>query len=200
MRALTYHGAKDVRVDNVPDPKLQAKDDIILKVTATAICGSDLHLYRGKIPATEEGDIFGHEFMGVVEEVGADVTAVKKGDRVVIPFVIACGSCFFCQNDLMAACETTNEGPGAAMNKKLIPPPSAVFGFSHLYGGVPGGQAEYVRVPKANFGPFKVPGSLPDEKVLFLSDILPTAWQAVTNANVTKGSTLAIYGAGPVGL
>ena len=116
MRALTYHGAKDVRVDNVPDPKLQAKDDIILKVTATAICGSDLHLYRGKIPATEEGDIFGHEFMGVVEEVGADVTAVKKGDRVVIPFVIACGSCFFCQNDLMAACETTNEGPGAAMN------------------------------------------------------------------------------------
>lgn len=200
MRALTYHGAKDVRVDNVPDPQLQAKDDIILKVTATAICGSDLHLYRGKIPATEEGDIFGHEFMGVVEEVGADVTAVKKGDRVVIPFVIACGSCFFCQNDLMAACETTNEGPGAAMNKKLIPPPSALFGFSHLYGGVPGGQAEYVRVPKANFGPFKVPGSLPDEKVLFLSDILPTAWQAVTNANVTKGSTLAIYGAGPVGL
>lgn len=200
MRALTYHGAKDVRVDNVPDPQLQAKDDIILKVTATAICGSDLHLYRGKIPATEEGDIFGHEFMGVVEEVGADVTAVKKGDRVVIPFVIACGSCFFCQNDLMAACETTNEGPGAAMNKKLIPPPSALFGFSHLYGGVPGGQADYVRVPKANFGPFKVPGSLPDEKVLFLSDILPTAWQAVTNANVTKGSTLAIYGAGPVGL
>lgn len=200
MRALTYHGAKDVRVDNVPDPTLQAKDDIILKVTATAICGSDLHLYRGKIPATQEGDIFGHEFMGIVEDVGSEVTAVKKGDRVVIPFVIACGQCFFCQNDLMAACETTNEDPGAAMNKKIIPPPAALFGFSHLYGGVPGGQAEYVRVPKANFGPFKVPGSLPDEKVLFLSDILPTAWQAVLNANVTKGSTLAIYGAGPVGL
>lgn len=200
MRALTYHGAKDVRVDNVPDPTLQAKDDIILKVTATAICGSDLHLYRGKIPATQEGDIFGHEFMGIVEEVGSEVTAVKKGDRVVIPFVIACGQCFFCQNDLMAACETTNEDPGAAMNKKLIPPPAALFGYSHLYGGVPGGQAEYVRVPKANFGPFKVPGSLADEKVLFLSDILPTAWQAVLNANVTKGSTLAIYGAGPVGL
>lgn len=200
MRALTYHGAKDVRVDNVPEPKLQEKDDVILRVTATAICGSDLHLYRGKIPATEEGDIFGHEFMGVVEEVGPEVTAVKKGDRVVIPFVIACGNCFFCQHDLMSACETTNTGPGAAINKKIIPPPAALFGFSHLYGGIPGGQAEFVRVPKGNFNPFKVNGSLSDEKVLFLSDILPTAWQAVTNANITKGSTVAIYGAGPVGL
>lgn len=200
MRALTYHGAKDVRVDNVPEPKLQEKDDVILRVTATAICGSDLHLYRGKMPATEEGDIFGHEFMGVVEEVGPEVTAVKKGDRVVIPFVIACGNCFFCQHDLMSACETTNTGPGAAINKKIIPPPAALFGFSHLYGGIPGGQAEFVRVPKGNFNPFKVPGSLSDEKVLFLSDILPTAWQAVTNANITKGSTVAIYGAGPVGL
>ncbi|MCC3346424.1 zinc-dependent alcohol dehydrogenase [Psychrobacter sanguinis] len=200
MRALTYHGAKDVRVDNVPEPKLQEKDDVILRVTATAICGSDLHLYRGKMPATEEGDIFGHEFMGVVEEVGPEVTAVKKGDRVVIPFVIACGNCFFCQHDLMSACETTNTGPGAAINKKIIPPPAALFGFSHLYGGIPGGQAEFVRVPKGNFNPFKIPGSLSDEKVLFLSDILPTAWQAVTNANITKGSTVAIYGAGPVGL
>ena len=200
MRALTYHGAKDVRVDNVPEPKLQEKDDVILRVTATAICGSDLHLYRGKMPATEEGDIFGHEFMGVVEEVGPEVTAVKKGDRVVIPFVIACGNCFFCQHDLMSACETTNTGPGAAINKKIIPPPAALFGFSHLYGGIPGGQAEFVRVPKGNFNPFKVNGSLSDEKVLFLSDILPTAWQAVTNANITKGSTVAIYGAGPVGL
>lgn len=200
MRALTYHGARDVRVDNVPEPKLQEKDDVILRVTATAICGSDLHLYRGKIPKTEEGDIFGHEFMGVVEEVGSEVTAVKKGDRVVIPFVIACGNCFFCQHDLMSACETTNTGPGAAINKKIIPPPAALFGFSHLYGGIPGGQAEFVRVPKGNFNPFKVNGSLSDEKVLFLSDILPTAWQAVTNANITKGSTVAIYGAGPVGL
>lgn len=200
MRALTYHGANKVSVDNVPDPTIEQKDDIILKVTATAICGSDLHLYHGKIPTTQEGDIFGHEFMGVVEEVGPEVTAVKKGDRVVIPFVIACGQCFFCQHDLMSACETTNSGEGAAMNKKLIPPPAALFGYSHMYGGVPGGQAEYVRVPKANFGPFKVPGSLADEKVLFLSDILPTAWQAVLNANVTKGSSLAIYGAGPVGL
>ena len=200
MRALTYHGAKDVRVDNVPEPKLQEKDDVILRVTATAICGSDLHLYRGKIPETEEGDILGHEFMGVVEEVGSEVTAVKKGDRVVIPFVIACGNCFFCQHDLMSACETTNTGPGAAINKKIIPPPAALFGFSHLYGGIPGGQAEFVRVPKGNFNTFKVNGSLSDEKVLFLSDILPTAWQAVTNANITKGSTVAIYGAGPVGL
>lgn len=200
MRALTYHGAKDVRVDNVPEPKLEAKDDVILKVTATAICGSDLHLYRGKFPAVKEGDIFGHEFMGIVEEVGPEVTAVKKGDRVVIPFVIACGQCFFCQNDLMAACETTNPDPGAALNKKQIPPPAALFGFSHMYGGVAGGQAEYVRVPKANFGPFKVPGSLSDEKVLFLSDILPTAWQAVINAEVKKGSSVAICGAGPVGL
>ena len=200
MRALTYHGAKDVRVDNVPEPKLQEKDDVILRVTATAICGSDLHLYRGKIPKTEEGDILGHEFMGVVEEVGSEVTAVKKGDRVVIPFVIACGNCFFCQHDLMSACETTNTGPGAAINKKIIPPPAALFGFSHLYGGIPGGQADFVRVPKGNFNPFKVNGSLSDEKVLFLSDILPTAWQAVTNANITKGSTVAIYGAGPVGL
>ncbi|CAG8868737.1 putative zinc-binding alcohol dehydrogenase [Pseudomonas fluorescens] len=200
MRALTYHGANDVRVDTVPDPTIQAADDIILRVTATAICGSDLHLYRGKIPATEHGDIFGHEFMGVVEDTGSAVTHLKRGDRVVIPFVIACGSCFFCQHDLFAACETTNTGRGAIINKKAIPPGAALFGFSHLYGGIPGGQADYVRVPQANVGPFKVPTALPDEKVLFLSDILPTAWQAVINAQVGQGSTLAIYGAGPVGL
>lgn len=179
MRALTYHGAHDVRVDTVIDPILEEPDDLILRVTATAICGSDLHLYRGKIPAVEDGDIFGHEFMGVVEEVGTGVTAVQPGDRVVIPFVIACGSCFFCQQDLFAACETTNTGRGAILNKKLIPSGAALFGYSHLYGGVPGGQAEYVRVPKANTGPFRVPGTLSDEKVLFLSDILPTAFQAV---------------------
>jgi len=195
MRALTYHGAQDVRVDTVPDPILQDADDIILRVTATAICGSDLHLYHGKIPQTEQGDIFGHEFMGVVEDVGRGVTNVQVGDRVVIPFVIACGSCF-----LFAACETTNTGRGAIINKKIIPPGAALFGYSHLYGGIPGGQADYVRVPKANVGPFKVPTSLSDDKVLFLSDILPTAWQAVTNAQVGQGSTVAIYGAGPVGL
>jgi len=200
MRALTYHGAHDVKVDNVPDPTIQDADDIILRVTATAICGSDLHLYRGKIPTVEHGDIFGHEFMGIVEETGSAVTAVQPGDRVVIPFVIACGDCFFCQQDLFAACETTNTGRGAIINKKAIPPGAALFGFSHLYGGIPGGQAEYVRVPKANIGPFKVPGTLADEKVLFLSDILPTAYQAVTNTGIGQGSSIAIYGAGPVGL
>lgn len=200
MRALTYHGAHDVKVDTVPDPIIEAPDDIILRVTATAICGSDLHLYRGKIPTVEHGDIFGHEFMGIVEETGSGVTAVKPGDRVVIPFVIACGDCFFCQLDLFAACETTNTGRGAIINKKSIPPGAALFGFSHMYGGIPGGQAEYVRVPKANTGPFKVPGTLPDEKVLFLSDILPTAYQAVTNTGIGQGSSIAIYGAGPVGL
>ncbi|MBA1189560.1 glutathione-dependent formaldehyde dehydrogenase [Pseudomonas entomophila] len=200
MRALTYHGANDVRVDNVPDPTIQQDDDIVLKVTATAICGSDLHLYHGKIPQTESGDILGHEFMGIVEDVGSGVTTVQKGDRVVIPFVIACGSCFFCNHDLFAACETTNTGRGAILNKKAIPPGAALFGYSHLYGGIPGGQAEYVRVPKANTGAFKVPGTLADEKVLFLSDILPTAWQAVVNADIGKGSSVAIFGAGPVGL
>ncbi len=200
MRALTYHGAHDVKVDTVPDPVIEQADDIILRVTATAICGSDLHLYRGKIPTVEHGDIFGHEFMGIVEDTGSAVTAVQRGDRVVIPFVIACGECFFCNMDLYAACETTNTGRGAIMNKKAIPPGAALFGFSHLYGGIPGGQAEYVRVPKANTGPFKVPGTLSDEKVLFLSDILPTGYQAVLNTGIGQGSSIAIYGAGPVGL
>ena len=200
MRAMTYQGAHDVRVETVPDPILEAPDDIILRVTATAICGSDLHLYRGKVPTVEHGDIFGHEFMGIVEETGSAVTAVQPGDRVVIPFVIACGSCFFCQMDLFAACEKTNTGRGAILNKKAIPSGAALFGFSHMYGGIPGGQAQYVRVPKANTGPFKVPGTLSDEKVLFLSDILPTAFQAVTNTGIGNGSSIAIYGAGPVGL
>jgi len=200
MKALTYHGAHDVRVDNVPDPTIFADDDVILRVTATAICGSDLHLYRGKIPQTEHGDIFGHEFMGEVVETGRGITNLRKGDRVVVPFVIACGDCFFCHLQQYSACETTNPGHGAALNKKQIPAPAALFGFSHLYGGVPGGQAEYVRVPKANVGPIKVPSTLADDKVLFLSDILPTAWQAVKNAEIGKGSRVAIYGAGPVGL
>lgn len=200
MKALTYHGPHKVSVDNMPDPSIEAGDDIILRVTATAICGSDLHLYRGKIPGTGHGDIFGHEFMGEVVEAGKDVTAVAKGDRVVIPFVIACGDCFFCHMHQYSACETTNSGPGAALNRKNITPPAALFGYSKLYGGIPGGQAEYVRVPKANVGPFKVPDTLSDEKVLFLSDILPTAWQAVKNAEIKQGSSVAIFGAGPVGL
>ncbi len=200
MRALTYHGAHDVRVENVADPGIEQPDDIILRVTATAICGSDLHLYHGKIPQIKHGDIFGHEFMGEVVETGSGVKDLQKGDRVVIPFVIACGDCFFCQMHQYAACESTNKGPGAALNKKQIPPPAALFGYSHLYGGVPGGQAEYVRVPKGNVGPFKVPPLLSDDKALFLSDILPTAWQAVKNAQIGKGSSVAVYGAGPVGL
>ncbi|MBW9432540.1 glutathione-dependent formaldehyde dehydrogenase [Atlantibacter hermannii] len=200
MRALTYHGAHSVSVDNVPDPSIEQADDIILRVTATAICGSDLHLYRGKIPQVKHGDIFGHEFMGEVVEVGGGVKDIQRGDRVVIPFVIACGDCFFCKLHQYSACENTNSGPGASLNKKQIPPPAALFGYSHLYGGVPGGQAEYVRVPKGNVGPFKVPPVLSDDKALFLSDILPTAWQAVKNGEVKKGSSVAIYGAGPVGL
>jgi threonine dehydrogenase-like Zn-dependent dehydrogenase len=201
MQALTYHGSKDVRVETVPDPGIEAPDDIVLRVTATAICGSDLHLYHGKIPKTEHGDIFGHEFMGVVEAAGPEVTKVAVGDRVVIPFVIACGQCFFCQHEEFAACETTNPDEGASLRKRSqMTPPAALFGYSHLYGGVPGGQAEYVRVPKANVGPFKVPGSLDDERVLFLSDILPTGYQAVLNARIGRGSTVAIFGAGPVGM
>ena len=200
MQALTYQGTKDVRVETVPDPVLQQADDILIRVTATAICGSDLHLYRGKIPDMKDGDILGHEFMGVVEDTGPDVAAVKKGDRVVIPFVIACGECFHCRLTEFAACETTNTGKGAAMNQKHIRPPAALFGYSHLYGGVAGGQAEFVRVPKANVGPFVVPDGMIDEQVLFLSDILPTGYQAVINAGVEQGSTVAIFGAGPVGL
>ena len=200
MRALTYHGSHDVRVETVADPVMLADDDIILRVTATAICGSDLHLYRGKSPQVKDGDIFGHEFMGEVVDAGSAVTRVSKGDRVVVPFVIACGSCFFCAMNLHAACETTNPGRGAILNKKQIPSGAALFGYSHLYGGLPGGQAQYVRVPKANVGPMKVPGSLDDEQVLFLTDILPTGYQAAVNAGIGPGSSVAIYGAGPVGL
>lgn len=199
MRALVYHSAHDVKVDTVPDPVIQEPDDIIIRITATAICGSDLHLYRGKVPGMKAGDIMGHEFMGVVVEAGPAVTKLQKGDRVVVPFVIACGSCFFCDMSLYSACETTNPDRGTIMNRKKIRSGAALFGFSHMYGGVPGGQAEYVRVPKANVGPIKIPDNMEDEKVLFLSDILPTGYQAVLNAGVGQGSSLAIFGAGPVG-
>jgi threonine dehydrogenase-like Zn-dependent dehydrogenase len=200
MQALTYHSAKDVRVETVPDPVIQDQQDIILRVTATAICGSDLHIYRGKIPTMESGDILGHEFMGIVEEVGAGVTRVKKGDRVVVPFTISCGECFFCNRTLFSACESTNPGRGTIINKKSVRSGAGLFGFSHLYGGYSGGQAEFVRVPKANVGPLVIPAGLSDERVLFLSDILPTGYQAVVNAKVGQGSSLAIFGAGPVGL
>ncbi|HEY8880308.1 MAG TPA: zinc-dependent alcohol dehydrogenase [Roseateles sp.] len=200
MRALSYHGTRDVRVDTVPDPVLQHPQDILLRVTATAICGSDLHLYRGKVPGLKEGDILGHEFMGIVEETGAEVTRVKRGDRVVIPFVIACGACYFCERSLFSACETTNDSRGVLLNKKGLRPGAAMFGYTHFYGGVPGGQAEFVRVPMANTGPLVIPDALSDAQVLFLSDILPTGYQAVLNAEVGPGHSLAIFGAGPVGL
>ena len=200
MRALTYHGARDVRVENVADPTLLADDDILLRVTATAICGSDLHLFRGKVPGLKDGDILGHEFMGIVEEAGPGVTAVARGDRVVIPFTIACGECFFCNEALFAACETTNPGRGTLLNAKGLTSGAGMFGYTHLYGGYPGGQAEFVRVPKANVGPLKIPDALSDEQVLFLSDILPTGYQAAINAGIRPGSKVAIFGAGPVGL
>lgn len=199
MRALVYHSAHEVKVDTVPDPILQEPDDIILQITATAICGSDLHLYRGKVPGMKSGDILGHEFMGVVAETGPAVTKLAPGDRVVVPFVIACGDCFFCHQRLYSACETTNPSRGAILNKKQLRSGAAMFGYTHLYGGVPGGQAEYARVPKANVGPILIPQTMDDEQVLFLSDILPTGYQAVLNAGVGQGSTLAIFGAGPVG-
>ncbi|UXI70629.1 zinc-dependent alcohol dehydrogenase [Tahibacter amnicola] len=200
MHALTYHGSRDVRYETVPDPTLQEPDDIVLRVTATAICGSDVHLYRGKVPGLKEGDVLGHEFMGIVEEAGAGVTALKRGDRVVIPFTIACGNCFFCERELYAACETTNPDKGLLVNGKGLRPGAGMFGYTHFYGGYAGGQAEFVRVPKANVGPLRIPEGLTDEQVLFLSDILPTGYQAVLNGQVGPGSTCAIFGAGPVGL
>ena len=200
MKALAFHGAYKVQVDTVPDPTIVEPDDIILRVTATAICGSDLHLYRGKVAGMKSGDIMGHEFMGIVEEVGSVVTRVKKGDRVVIPFVIACGQCFFCEKEIFAGCETTNDARGTLMNRKDLRPAAGLFGYTHLYGGYAGGQAEYVRVPKANVGPLVIPDILSDDQVLFLSDILPTGYQAAVNAKIGKGSSVMILGAGPVGL
>ena len=200
MKALTYHSSKNVRVETVPDPVLEQDNDILLRVTATAICGSDLHIYRGKIPGMESGDILGHEFMGIVEETGKAVTTLRQGDRVVVPFTISCGTCYFCNRTLFAACENTNPGRGAIINKKDVRPGAGLFGYSHLYGGYAGGQAEYVRVPKANAGPLIIPAGLADEQVLFLSDILPTGYQAAVNGEIGPGSTVAIFGAGPVGL
>ncbi len=201
MKALTYQGARDVRVETLPDPVRHAPDDLILRVTATAICGSDLHIYRGKIPGMKSGDILGHEFMGIVEDVGPGVSSLRPGDRVVVPFTISCGDCLFCRRQLFAACETTNPGRGAILNRKDLRAGAGLFGYSHLYGGYAGGQAEYVRVPKANVGPLRIPDStLSDEQVLFLSDILPTGYQAALNAEVGPGSQVAIFGAGPVGL
>ncbi len=199
MKALSWTGKGSVKVCNVPDPKILNPKDAIIKVTSTAICGSDLHLYDGYIPTMEKGDILGHEFMGDVVDIGPEVKSLKVGDRVVVPFTISCGHCFFCEKDLWSLCDNTN--PNAALAEAMNGfTTSGLFGYSHLYGGYAGGQAEYVRVPFADVGPLKVPDDLPDEKVLFLSDIFPTAWMAAENGNIQPGDTVAIWGAGPVGL
>lgn len=191
MRALTWQGIEDVRVTSVPDPQLQDPTDAIVRVTSTAICGSDLHLYKVLAPYLKKGDVLGHEFMGVVEQVGSAVTNLAVGDRVVVPFTISCGHCYMCRRSLFAQCETTQnveQSTGAIL-----------FGYTMLYGSVPGGQAELVRVPHADFGPIKLPTDLPDERYLYLSDILPTAWQGVKFADVPQDGTLAVLGLGPVG-
>jgi threonine dehydrogenase-like Zn-dependent dehydrogenase len=192
MKALTFHGKRDVRIDNVPDPTIEEPTDAIIRVTSTAICGSDLHLYEILGPFISEGDILGHEPMGIVEEVGSEVKEIQPGDRVVIPFNISCGHCYMCDQKLFAQCETTQvheHEKGAAL-----------FGYTKLYGEVPGGQAQYLRVPQAHFGPIKVPeNGHPDEHWLFLSDVLPTAWQAVDYAAIPEGGSVAVYGLGPIG-
>ena len=199
MKALCWHGNGDVRVDTVPDPVIQDPRDAIIKVTATAICGSDLHLYDGYMPTMEAGDILGHEFMGEVVELGSAVTNLKVGDRVVVPFTMACGSCFFCEKTLFSCCDESN--PNAKIAEKVLGhSPSGLFGYSHMMGGFSGGQAEYVRVPYADVGPYVVPDGLSDEKVLFLSDIFPTGFMAAEQAGIEPGDTVAIWGAGPVGL
>jgi threonine dehydrogenase-like Zn-dependent dehydrogenase len=197
MKALCWHGHGDVRVDSVPDPKIKEPTDVIIKVTASGICGSDLHLYDGMMPTMKSGDILGHEPMGVVEEVGKDIKKLKVGDRVVVPFTISCGSCFFCKKTLFAACDTTN--PNAEMAAKVMGhSPAGLFGYSHLTGGYDGGQAEYLRVPHADVGALKIESDLPDEKVLFLSDIFPTGYMAAENCDIEPGDTVAIWGCGPV--
>ena len=198
MKAVCWQGSNEVRVENVPEPKIINSRDAILKITSTAICGSDLHIYSGKIPTMESGDILGHEFMGEVVEVGSQIQNLQVGDRVVVPFTIACGNCFFCKKDLWSLCDNSN--PNASMPEKLFGhTPSGLFGYSHLLGGYAGGQAEYVRVPFADVGPLKVPEGMKDEQVLFLTDIFPTGYMAAENCNIQPGDTLAVWGCGPVG-
>ncbi len=198
MKALCWYGAHKVRVDNVPDPELVNPRDAIIKITTTAICGSDIHLYDGYIPSMKKGDIIGHEFMGEVVEVGTGVENLQKGDRVVVPFTIACGRCFFCQKGLWSLCDNSN--PNAALAEGMYGfSASGLYGYSHLYGGYAGGQAEYARVPFADVGPIKIPDGLTDEQVLFLSDIFPTGYMAAENCGIEPGDTVAIWGCGPVG-
>jgi threonine dehydrogenase-like Zn-dependent dehydrogenase len=191
MRALTFHGRRDVRVDTVPDPGIEQPTDAVIRVTSSGLCGSDLHLYEVLGPFIDEGDILGHEPMGVVEEVGAEVTNLKPGDRVVVPFNISCGHCWMCSHGLQSQCETTqvrDQGMGASL-----------FGYTKLYGQVDGGQAEFLRVPHADYGPIKVPEGPLDDRFLFLSDVLPTAWQAVKYADIPEGGSVAVIGLGPIG-
>lgn len=199
MKAVRWYGKQDVRVENVPVPEIVNPRDAVVRITLTAICGSDLHLYAGRIPSMQEGDILGHEFMGEVVAVGPKVETLQVGDRVVVPFTIACGGCFFCKRDLWSLCDNSN--PNAGMVEKLYGySPSGLFGYSHMFGGYSGGQAEYVRVPFADVGPIKVPEDLSDEQVLFLSDIFPTGYMAAENCDIEKGDTVAVWGCGPVGL
>jgi threonine dehydrogenase-like Zn-dependent dehydrogenase len=191
MKAVTWQGVEDVRVEEVPDPRIEQPTDAIVRITSTGLCGSDLHLYKVLGAFIDPGDVLGHEPMGVVEEVGAEVDHIQKGDRVVIPFNISCGHCWMCEKQLFAQCETTQNrdtGTGASL-----------FGYTKLYGQVPGGQAEYLRVPQAQFGPIKVPEGPPDDRFLYLSDVLPTAWQAVEFADIPEGGSVAVFGLGPIG-
>jgi threonine dehydrogenase-like Zn-dependent dehydrogenase len=198
MKAVCWHGRGEVRVEHVPDPTIINPRDAIVRVTTTAICGSDLHLYDGFIPSMRHGDILGHEFMGEVVEVGSAVKTLRVGDRVVVPFPIACGGCYFCTHDLWSLCDNSN--PNAVMAEKLYGYSGAgLFGYSHIYGGYAGGQAQYVRVPFADVGPLTVPEQLTDEQVLFLTDIFPTGYMAAENCNITAGDTVAVWGCGPVG-
>jgi threonine dehydrogenase-like Zn-dependent dehydrogenase len=198
MRANCWHGTGDLRIETVPDPKILNKRDAVVKITSSAICGSDLHLYDGFIPTMEPGDILGHEFMGEVVELGPEVKNLKVGDRVVVPFTIACGNCFFCKEQLWSLCDNSN--PNAWVAEKMYGySPSGLFGYSHMLGGYAGGQAQYARVPFADVGPLKIESDLDDEQVLFLSDIFPTGYMGAENCNIRSGDTIAIWGCGPVG-
>ena len=198
MKALCWWGRRDVRVEDVPDPEILNPRDAIIKITATAICGSDLHLYDGYIPTMEQGDILGHEFMGEVVELGPEVKNLKVGDRIVVPFTIACGRCWFCQQKLWSCCDNSN--PNAWIAEKMYGySGSGLFGYSHMMGGYAGGQAQYARVPFADVGGFKVPDGIADEKVLFLTDIFPTGYMAAENCNIHPGDVIAVWGCGPVG-
>ena len=200
MKAITWHGKGDMRCESVPDPRIEDGRDAIIRVTACAICGSDLHIYDGMIPDMQSGDVIGHECMGEVVEVGRDNKKLKVGDRVVVPFTISCGECFFCKRGYFSGCERSNTSDSKKKAEKMWGhSPAALFGYSHLLGGVPGGQAEYVRVPYADVGPIKVPNHLTDEQVLFLSDIFPTGYMAADFCNIQQGDTIAIWGCGPVG-